>query len=158
MPVLNIRASLSDDKDGEKSGQTALQNTGPLLPVTLAMTDETHRGYLQRSESPPPSVQGLAMIDTGALASCFDIQAATRAGLPIVGQADMSSTSHANQKVPVFSGKLLIGPNMIAAQLERAVGVNLAAFQGLVALIGRDLLGTATLHYNGPDGTVTLAV
>jgi len=39
----------------------------------------------------------------------------------------------------------------------RAVGAALKA-QGIVALIGRDVLQHCTLYYNGPAGQITLSI
>ena len=59
-------------------------------------------------------------------------------------------------EVPVFAGKLVI-PDFIDINLEYALGANLGG-QNLIALIGRDLLQSAVLVYNGTDGTVSLSI
>lgn len=38
------------------------------------------------------------------------------------------------------------------------LGANLAAFDGLVALVGRDLLQNALVTYDGPGGSIALAI
>ncbi len=67
----------------------------------------------------------------------------------------MASASHANQVVPLYAGKLII--QNVCINLEKGMGVNLSGFPDLIALIGRDILESAVLIYNGPDGSVTLA-
>ena len=42
-------------------------------------------------------------------------------------------------------------------ELPRCLGSNLAS-QGLIMLIGRDILSRCTLHYNGANGAFTLCV
>ena len=48
-------------------------------------------------------------------------------------------------------------PHFIDINLEYALGANLGG-QNLIALIGRDLLQSAVLVYNGTDGTVSLSI
>ncbi len=103
----------------------------------------------------PDAIHGLALIDTGASNTCFDQQAALNAGLPVIDMGMMASASHAEQDVPVFAGKLVIPEFNI--DTEYALGANLDG-QHLIALIGRDLLQSAVLVYNGTDGTVSLSI
>ena len=103
----------------------------------------------------PDPIHGLALIDTGASNTCFDQQAALKAGLPVVDGAMMASASHAKQDVPVFAGKLVIPEFNI--DTEFAPGANLGG-QNLIALIGRDVLQSAVLVYNRTDGTVPLSI
>ena len=56
----------------------------------------------------------------------------------------------------MFAGKLVI-PQFIDINLEYALGANLGG-ESLIALIGRDLLQSAVLVYNGTDGTVSLSI
>ena len=82
--------------------------------------------------------------------------AALNAGLPVVDMGMMASASHAEQDVPVFAGRLVI-PEFTNIDTEYALGANLGG-QNLIALIGRDLLQSAVLVYNGTDGTVSLSI
>ena len=59
--------------------------------------------------------------------------------------------------MPAFAGKLAL-PGGININLENGAGANLGAFDGLVALIGRDLLQSALFTYNGPDGSISIAI
>ena len=58
--------------------------------------------------------------------------------------------------MPVYSGKLVI-PGFCEIDMEYAVGASLDG-QNLIALIGRDLLQTAVLVYNGMEGTASLSL
>ena len=68
----------------------------------------------------------------------------------------MSSASHTHQRVPLYAGKLTM--QNVNINLEKGMGVNLSGFPDLIALIGRDLLEQAVLIYNGPEGSVTIAI
>ena len=48
--------------------------------------------------------------------------------------------------------------NALSINLEKGMGANLSGFPELIALIGRDLLEQAILIYNGPEGSVTVAI
>lgn len=124
--------------------------------MTLAMLDDAHRACIERGEQPPAPVNGFAIIDTGANATCFDADAAQRAGLLVVGATHMTSASHASHRVLTFAGKIVC-PDL-TIDLEAGMGANLSAVDDkLVALLGRDTLKSAILIYNGPDGHFSLA-
>ena len=70
----------------------------------------------------------------------------------------MASASHTNHQVHVFMGKIVLAPVNIVINVEKGLGANLSAFNGLVALIGRDVLKSALFTYNGPDGFISIAI
>ena len=122
----------------------------------MMVSDSHGQALTQRGIQVPNAVNGFALIDTGAGGTCVDQQAATKAGLPIIDKTMMRSASHTEHEVPVFAGKLVI-PQFIDINLEYALGANLGG-ENLIALIGRDLLQSAVLVYNGTDGTVSLSI
>ena len=67
-----------------------------------------------------------------------------------------SATDHAVE-VPVFAGQLLLAGG-ININVEQGMGATLSGIPGVIALIGRDLLRSAVLVYNGTDGSVSLSV
>ena len=159
MPILNSRTEGRTDDDPVPAPE-GLARLGPIIPVTLTLSDEALKAYAARGEFPPPTVNGFAMIDTGASTTCFDARAAQEAGLPTVGTAKMSSASHANHAVPTFAGRLICPT--IHVDVEAGMGANLSEIGGdgpgrLIALLGRDALASAILIYNGPDGSFSLA-
>ena len=124
--------------------------------MTLAMLDDAQRACIERGEQPPAPVNGFAIIDTGANTTCFDADAAQRAGLPMVGVTHMTSASHADHQVPTFTGKIVCPT--ITIDVKAGMGANLSPFgDKLVAVLGRDTLKAAILIYNGPDGHFSLA-
>lgn len=160
MPFLNIRME-KQARSGSGPAQPApegLRDQGPVFPVTLTLTDAAHRALRKKGQTAPNPVSGMASIDTGATASCIDMTAAQEAGLPTRGTSTMSSASHANQRVPVYSGKLMLQQGGVAIDLQNAMGVNLTGSPGVIALIDRDVLQSTVLVYNGPEGSVTVAI
>ena len=156
MPTLNFRAEVKDHEGNTIAAPTGLAQSGPLLPVTLMVSDSHRQMLVQRGEPAPNAINGFALVDTGASATCVDQETADGAGLPVIGKAVMHTASHAEHEAPVYSGKLSI-PNFGDVNLEFAMGANLDG-QNLIALIGRDLLQGAVLVYNGTDGAVSISI
>lgn len=109
----------------------------------------------QGSAVPAPR-QGLALIDTGASSTCIDDQAAQEMSLPVVDVAKMTSASHDAHPCNLYPIQITL-PQGISFGAPRAMGANLKA-QGLVAIIGRDILQMCTLFYNGPAGQLTISL
>jgi len=157
MPILNSRMQTRVGNGEIHQGPQALVANGPLIPVTITLSDESRRACSERGERIPEAVKGLALIDTGASGTCFDEAAARKAGLPTTGVTRMASASHKDHEVPVFVGK--ISTPTISIDVKKGTGANLASLNSeLVALIGRDLLASAIFVYNGPEGHFSIAI
>ncbi len=138
-------------------GPEFLAKIGPLVPATIGLPDYAQRAYIERNEQPPSPVNGFVLIDTGATTTCIDVEAAKTAALPTVGVAKMSSASHSNYNVPTFSGKIICPTLNI--DVQEGMGANLSSVgNGLIILIGRDILKSAVFTYNGSDGSFFLAM
>lgn len=139
-----------------KPARAVLVANGPVVPVTITIPDIGERSLVELRSPVPEPVTGFALIDTGADCSCFDQSSALQAGLPIIGERTITSASHTKNELPLYAGKMLL-PRLDDLEVE-GVGVNLSGIDGMVAIIGRDLLKNAIFVYNGLDGTYTLAV
>lgn len=84
--------------------------------------------------------------------TCVDISAAREAKLTQVGDAKISGVT-GSKTVPVFAAKLSI-LDKYNIDTPNAIGVKIRD-QGLIALIGRDVLNISALHCNGPKGMTT---
>lgn len=130
---------------------------GPVTRVRLRRPEWKGATHLGADPPVAPEVLGLALIDTGAQATCVDRRAAGRAGLLEIDAAVMGSATHSHEQVPVFAGQLDILDLPGTVTLRRGLGANLES-QGLIALIGRDVLSQCLLICNGPDGSFTLSL
>ena len=110
---------------------------------------------VERGETVPAAVDGLALIDTGASCTCVDEDAARRAGLNVIDRGTISSASHAAHSVPVFACEIDVA-ELGKIHHRRAMGVTLAN-QGLLAVIGRDMLTSTVLIYNGVSGSLSIS-
>ena len=156
MPIVNRRFS-GRFRGQSTSPRAVLQNVGPNIEVILAPLEAQLKSTADHGDTPPQPVSGHAPIDTGASTTCVDAEAARRAGMALVTTGRIMSATHANELVPVFAGRLTIAQASITVNSNRAFGLNLKD-QGLIALIGRDLLANCVLVYNGLDGSFSLSL
>ncbi len=161
MPILNAKLQ-AEKKDAE--GKTtslspggSLQQAGPLVQLTLTPLEEHAKAIAEKEGAMPEPVSGFALIDTGAVNTCVDQEAAKRAGLVIVDSGKMTSATHKAEVVPVYAGAFDFANFPINLVVQRAYGAHLAP-QGLIALIGRDVLQRCLFIYNGPDGSFSLSL
>ena len=77
--------------------------------------------------------------------------------LPVIDVVQMASASHAATQQNVYPAHLEVVGSNVHIEVPRAIGAALAS-QGIIALIGRDVLMQCTLHYNGPLGSFTLSI
>lgn len=132
-------------------------NRGPCIQVNLSIASPIAEQLLQKGESLPAPVSGLALIDTGASVTCIDETAAAKLGLPPVDVVSIASASSASSQCNTYPVRIDLQGLPIGIDATKAIGAPLAA-QGLVALIGRDVLSHFTLFYNGTTGQITLAM
>jgi predicted aspartyl protease len=137
-------------------GPPGLIQRGPVLQVTISIGDQFASELIKLGKPVPSPVSGLGLIDTGAGSTCIDEKVAKDLNLPVINVVPMASASHASTPANVYPAKMLIiGPSPINVNVPQAVGAPLAV-QGLIALIGRDVLAHCTLIYIGGLGQVTV--
>ena len=161
MPVLHRlfqgEAKKPDGTTQKVAPQVALVVGGPRVQVAIGVPSAIAQALLEKGEALPPPVLGDALIDTGASISCIDIEAALALQLPEVGKAVMQSASHANHETSLYPFRISLQGMPIEFGTERAMGAQLKN-QGLVAPIGRDILASSILFYNGITGEITFGI
>ncbi len=159
MPILHsqiaAQAKTSDGKTVNIHPAIALQMRGPVLQVTVTIEENAGKTLISQGKAVPTPKTGLALIDTGASHTCIDEQAAKELGLPVIDVGTMLSATH--EKVPCNIYPVLITTPIVNLNSPRTMGAALAA-QGLLVLIGRDVLQRCNLFYNGPIGQFTLSL
>lgn len=68
----------------------------------------------------------------------------------------MYSATHEGEIVPIFAGMMKIH-GLSNVETRSAYGANLSS-QGLIALIGRDILSKCILVYNGTDNSFSISL
>ncbi len=161
MPILHTQFSAQGkNKQGQVvpvSPGVALQKQGPVLQVTIGLAQSIAAQLLQQGKTLPKPISGMALIDTGASSTCIDDAAAQQLQLPVVNVVNVASASHSSTPQNVYPIQIEVVGLPISIEAPSAIGAALSA-QGLLALIGRDVLQHCTLFYNGLTGEITLSV
>lgn len=138
-----------------------LLQTGPVLPVEIAIPPALSRFLSARNQQIPASVAGFALIDTGATRSCVDNQvisslSVSPIGITILGTARGRSPHH------LYPAKFSFPAMKFEIEFGSVAGVDLtgqgAGNMRIIALIGRDVLSRCILIYHGIKGSFSLAL
>jgi predicted aspartyl protease len=144
-----------DGKTIQVAPAIALQVRGPILQVSVTIEQHAGKGLLAQGKALPAPKSGIALIDTGASNTCIDEQAANELGLPVIDVGSMQSASHEKHPCNIYPVQIITP--IVTLNAPRAMGAALAS-QGLLILIGRDVLQNCTFFYNGPVGQFTLSL
>jgi len=159
LPILHsqiaAQAKTADGKVVQLAPAAALQLRGPILQVSITIEQNAGKGLVAQGKTLPTPKSGLALIDTGASNTCVDEQAAKDLGLPVIDVANMQSASHEKHECNIYPVQIITP--IVTLNAPRAMGAALAP-QGLLVLIGRDVLQNCNLFYNGPMGQFTLSL
>lgn len=112
---------------------------------------------LSAGVTPPISVSGFALIDTGASGTSIDEQAVQELGQRPVDVARVASALEPSTLRNIYPIAITIEGLPFPVKIRRAIGAELRS-QGLLVLLGRDVLQFCTLFYNGLTGQITLAI
>lgn len=161
MPILHTQFSAQGKTQQGQIVQVphsiALQKQGPCVQVTIGLAQSIASQLLQQGQTLPKPVSGIALIDTGASSTCIDDEAAWQLSLPVVNVVNVASASHASTPQNVYPIQIEVVGLPISIEAPSAIGAALSP-QGLLALIGRDVLQHCTLFYNGITGEITLSI
>jgi predicted aspartyl protease len=158
MPIYNRILFESDPSDPQKQkmGPSSLSLFGPTIPVEIAIPDELARYYSARNIPIPPPVTGDALIDTGASITAVDLAVLQQLGIQPVGTANVY-TPQGSDVQELFPVRLTLSGTAIVMRLKAVLGSQLRN-QNIMALIGRNVLSSCVLVYNGPFGNFSLSM
>jgi hypothetical protein len=103
-------------------------------------------------------VRGRALIDTGADRTAVEWSAIDDVGALPSGTYRAQGVTSEAITLPAYPLRIEFGDGLGSVELERVAGTPHLKSQGLLALIGRDVLEQGTLSYDGPSGAYTLAM
>jgi hypothetical protein len=143
---------------------------GARVRVRVSLDHPTVLQLRQAGQAIPQPIDIDALIDPGAERTCIDPAVVTRLGLPLYAFGFTAAPGTGQTPVPIFgnvgvntshtAGVTVLHPsgpghNLVIAELiVQALPLRPLGFD---ALIGRDVLGSCVLVYDGPGGSVTLA-
>jgi predicted aspartyl protease len=161
MPILNAtfggEARRQDGTRVPVPGPIILSQRGPVMQVNLSVGQAIAEQIRESGRELPPPVSGLALIDTGASVTCVDDAAAQALRLPVIDVVTMTSASHVATQQNVYPLQIEAVGFPMTINAPRVMGAALQA-QGLVLLIGRDVLQHCLLVYNGLTGSFSLSI
>ena len=135
---------------------------GPLLDAIVGVS-QARLAALTAASQPMPSAQRVrALLDTGASCTCVDPSILAALSIPSTGTTLVNSptTGSSPQTVNVYDVGILIPGATLPPLFLSTVAVaelELLQVQGFHVLIGRDILASCVVHYNGPLKLVTVS-
>ena len=135
---------------------------GALLDAFIGVSQARRAALTTASQPIPPLQPARALLDTGASCTCVDPSVLIALGIPSTGTTLVNSpTSGTNpQTVNVYDVCIWIPGATPPPFFLNTVAVaesQLLQAQGFHALIGRDILASCVINYNGPLGFVTVS-
>lgn len=142
---------------GRVSWKDGLRLTGPILNVEIGVPAGAANILKTLGVEIPVPAVGPALIDTGAGVCVIDESAARQLHLQPVGTVPVVGVSALEQR-PTYAVRFAFPELGLWFEPELATSSDhLLQKQGIVALIGRDLLQHTVLIYNGRLGAITIA-
>ena len=161
MPILHSQlrgqGQTSEGQPYQLQPSVALQQRGPVVQVSVTLERSFAASLTRQGLTIPPPLTGLGLIDTGASNTCVDYEKARSVNLPVIDVVTIHSASHARVSSNLYPVQIQIAGFPIQFQSPRTIGAALGE-HGLLMLLGRDLLQTCTLFYNGAAGQITLSI
>jgi len=132
-----------------------LAAAGPLVGVQIEVPEALAKLLAETGKPAPSPVSGMALVDTGATASVVDASLVDALGVKPVGTASVG-TAGGQVTQPVYPIRIQLQGVGLTINFSRVTGAPLKEM-GLVALLGRDMLTSMILYYDGPNSEYTLA-
>jgi predicted aspartyl protease len=146
--------SVGFDDHRDILGRDTLVRYGPTIDVNIGFDAAYQPGVSGRPDLPDRRL--LAMVDTGAMASCIDSALAMELRLPVMDREDISGV-HGVLAANVHLAQIHL-PGLSWTVYGRFHGVHLSdGGQPHSALIGRTFLRHFTMFYDGRTGAVTIS-
>lgn len=135
---------------------------GPLLKLGLSVSQARRTALLESKIPVPTLVNATGLVDTGASGTCVDMSLIEQLGIPASGNIDIFTPSTGSKPVVAnqFDISLIIFPGKIEEHSHSIPNLAVTGCElkrGYNVLLGRDVLSSCILVYNGRLGQYTLA-
>lgn len=126
------------------------------MDMAIAVDAVTTQAMQNGNQIIPPPITAKALLDTGCTITSIDQSLAQQLGLVVRGMTTTHTAAGPANSSQYFVAFSFPGTNLQGRTLHQVQSVNLAG-QPFQVLIGRDLMASWTINYNGPSGYVSIA-
>lgn len=133
---------------------------GPLVDIAVAVSDERREALVKAGQPVPNPVLIRALIDTGASCTCIDPSVLQHLGLTPTGSTPIHtpSTGTGTHNADQYDVNIVLRHPELSLTLGTIPVIEAhLVMQGIQALLGRDVLASCLLVYNGELGFFTLS-
>lgn len=149
-PTLNPRRRL-----GQAANMVeALRTRGPIIPVQVGIGKAMAEKLRSQGQTPPAPEEIPAMVDTGASITAINVPTAQRLGLIQTSTIQIGGATGVST-MPLYGGMVRFTDPPVEFGAMQIGGANLGA-PYFEMLIGRDILCSMHLAYDGRKGQFTL--
>mgnify|MGYP001564370801 CR=1 FL=1 len=139
-----------------RPGRSGLSALGPLMQVEVSIPDELAQYFTENNMPIPSPLTGMGLIDTGASITAVDVSIIQQLSIQPVGISNVFTPQGSAQQ-ELFPIKLAFVGTQITINFSSVLGSELIN-QGIIALLGRDVLSNCILIYNGTAGHFSLSM
>lgn len=135
-------------------------NGGPIVELVVGASASRTKALQTAGKPVPAQIKIRALVDTGASCTCLDLSCIQKLGLTPTGIAQVHTPTTDEQpesKKQYDVSLLVVLPGLSRRFAEQPVIEANLTFQGIQALIGRDMLKSCLLVYDGQEETFALA-
>lgn len=131
-----------------------LRKRGAIMPVQIGIPSSLAAQMTAQGQTPPPPEEIMALVDTGASITAINVTVAQRLGLPVTGSIQIGgATGVADQ--PLYAALFRLPDPFVEWDPMTLAGANLSGTPFDI-LIGRNVLCSMTLSYDGKSGRFSL--
>lgn len=127
---------------------------GAILPVQIGIPSSLAAQMTAQGQTPPPPEEIQALVDTGASITAINTPVAQRLGLPTTGSIQIGGATGSAEQ-PLYAAMLRIPDPFVEWDPMTLAGANLTGTPFDI-LIGRNVLCSMTLSYDGKSGRFSL--
>ena len=133
---------------------------GPILDFRIGVSAPRASRLKKENKVVPPSIPIRGLIDTGASCTCIDPSCLSTLGLSPTGQVPIHTPTTGSS--PQLRNQYDISLTLVHPDITRTIRAipvveSQLSFQGIHALIGRDVLKNCLFVYDGVQETFSLA-
>ena len=139
---------------GQGQNTESQRARGPILPIQVGLPQAAEASMRQNGDTPGTMEEVQALVDTGASITAINEELAARLGLIPTGSVQVGGVTGVDTR-PLYGARIVMPEPGFTFDPVQIVGANLNApdFQ---ILIGRNLLCSMLMTYDGPRGQFAL--